>query len=131
MVEGGARSGSLISARLALEQGRDVMAVPGPVGMPGSVGCHRLLKQGAALVEGASDICAELGLQELPAPRPPLAPADAHAAKVYAAIDAVPTPMDALAVATGLAPEQLLAILTRLELDGFVQLQADGYIRTP
>lgn len=131
VVEGGARSGSLISARLALEQGRDVMAVPGPVGMPGSAGCHRLLKQGAALVEGAGDICAELGLAHDLDCKAPREPDDALAGRVYAAIDAMPTTMDQLAVATGLAPGQLAALLTRLELDGFVRLQADGYIRTP
>ncbi|MFK7912997.1 MAG: DNA-processing protein DprA [Pseudomonadales bacterium] len=131
VVEGGARSGSLISARLALEQGREVMAVPGPVGMPGSAGCHRLLKQGAALVENAADICGELGLEPVTIARGVSGPKDPIAARVFAATDATPTSMDQLAAATGLGSAQLVALLTRLELEGFVQLQADGYIRTP
>ena len=68
-MEAGLRSGALSTARLALEQGREVLAVPGPIDSPLSAGPHVLLKQGAALVSGTQDVLDELGLgKQLPIP---------------------------------------------------------------
>jgi len=137
VVEASARSGSLITARLAAEQGREVMAVPGAPGLPNSSGANRLLKSGAALIESVDDVLAELGLST-----DPIAPRENGAGfrgialseelvAVLDQMDSQASDTETLALALGLSIQECAVRLTELELGGFVQRVADGYIRRP
>ncbi len=116
VVEAALRSGSLITARLASESGREVFAIPGSIHAPLSKGCHALIKQGAKLVESAADIVEELrGQRPLPAP-----PADAPPEPLLDALGHDPVTLDALQARTGRPTADLAARLLELELDGHV-----------
>ena len=127
IVEASERSGSLITARLALEQGRDVMAVPSLVSSPLAAGCHRLIRQGAALVECAEHVLEALGLEPKPvATNATRVPEDDV---VLRHIEATVTPLEVIVAASELAIEDVLERLAELEIDGFVATQGGGYIR--
>jgi len=120
VVEAALQSGSLITARLAVEAGREVFAVPGSIHSPQSKGCHALLKQGAKLVESAQDILEELQLAQ-PAQVP--LPLDTVAAPPDPLLEALghdPVTLDALMARTGWPAADLNARLLELELDGQV-----------
>jgi DNA processing protein len=120
VVEAAPQSGSLITARLANEAGRDVFAIPGSIHSPQSRGCHALIKQGAKLVESVADILEELRPGTVaPAPcQPTSAPAGRD--PVLEALGFDPLTLDALADRTGYPPAELNARLLDLELDGRV-----------
>lgn len=128
IVEASVRSGSLITARLAAEQGRDVMAVPSSIASPLAAGCHRLIRDGAALVECAAHVLEAVGLE--PAPRPPVVPTLDDADPVLAAVAAVPTPLDAIAAAVQLPLASILERLAGHELEGRVAKHGGSYMRT-
>ncbi len=119
VVEAAERSGSLITARLAGEQGRDVFAIPGSIHSPLSKGCHKLIKQGAKLVDDARDILDELGLATATVKTAACAPAIAtESARLLDSIGFDPCDVDTLASRSGLTAEKLYAILLQMELDG-------------
>jgi DNA processing protein len=130
VVEATDRSGTLITARMALEQGREVMAVPGPVLGRRHAGCHRLIKQGAALVEGASDVLEAFGLT-LPDDSVPEAPSDPELAVVLEAISHAVTPLHDIVTSLGRSVDEVLGALVTLEIEGFVETHRGGYIRRP
>lgn len=117
VVEAAMRSGSLITARLAAEQGRDVFAMPGSIHSPLSKGCHRLIKEGAKLVESAEDVLSELGLG---APSESADTSDPEPDSLLGALGFDPCDIDTIAERSGLTPELLSAMLLQLELDGQV-----------
>lgn len=120
VVEAAPESGSLITARLAAEQGREVFAIPGSIHSPVARGCHKLIKQGAKLVETANDILEELGNYHEVAAEPA---ATAHASAepaLLAALGHDPCGLDDLVERTGQSADLLLSELLTLELGGIV-----------
>jgi len=148
VVEAGVKSGSLITARLASEQGREVFAIPGSVHNPLSRGCHRLIRDGARLVETADEVVAELAplarelageLEHLMSPqatdfvrgleeprRTPHIDDDPDYLQLLDAIGFDPTPVDAIIERSQLTPAAVSSMLLMLELDGRVSAHAGG-----
>jgi DNA processing protein len=148
VVEAGLKSGSLITARLALEQGREVFAIPGSVHSPVAKGCHHLIRQGAQLVETADHILEELGTwwslhtepAEKPSPGadsaakpenevPQLAGMNSREIAVFEALGYDPQSTDTLSSVTGLPADQLMQSLLLLELQGLISSAPGGFQR--
>lgn len=134
VVEAGDRSGALITADLALEQGREVMAVPGPAGGPMSRGTNNLIRSGAALVETARDIMSELGIKH-GGPRAcgtSEGSAGGLTATIMSFLDGGPSTVDKICEATGLSVPAVMSSLTSLEIRGLVErMQGAVYCRRP
>ncbi len=123
VVEASLQSGSLITARMALEQGREVFAIPGSIHAPQAKGCHHLIKQGAKLVERAQDILEELGHFTT---GPALQVTEPEDHPLLAQLGFDPVDIDSLIQRSGLTIEELSAILLQLELDGIVATLPGG-----
>lgn len=123
VIEATEKSGSLITAKAALEQGRDVFAVPGPVHSPQSSGPHNLIKMGAACVTCADDVLHALGLVSATAPISVEAyhPENPDETALYGALNAQPQHADDLADSTGLPSPRVSSLLTLLEMKGAVR----------
>ncbi len=141
VVEAAPRSGSLITARQANEQGREVFAVPGSIHNPLARGCHRLIREGAKLVETAQDILEELAPQLEAILKEPLqgpenepgesAPGlDEEHRSLLLCLDHSPTTVDRLVDRSGLTADAVSSMLLLLELQGYVASVAGGYART-
>ncbi|WP_367347104.1 DNA-processing protein DprA [Stenotrophomonas bentonitica] len=149
VIEAALRSGALITARLAAEAGREVFALPGSVRNPRARGCHRLIRDGAQLVEtpaevvaGLSGAAAQLGQAlrsrlaapteqarpTVPTPSPALPP---DYQRLWKVLDENPTGMDSLIQRSGLTATQLSAMLLIMELDGKVVATHGRYCRKP
>jgi DNA processing protein len=137
VIEAGEKSGSLITAACALEQGRDVMAVPGPVLHGRNRGSHALIRDGARIVESADDVIEELvsaGALPLAAPRSDDGCCDATRVKSATSVDplvgrmdpGVAYDLDALSAASGLEASRLLPRLADLELQGLIRRIGGG-----
>jgi DNA processing protein len=134
VVEAAPRSGSLITARLAAETGREVFAIPGSIHSPLSRGCHQLIRQGAKLVESAQDILEELHWQSADTARATFdqiyVTEDSSEEQVLAVLGDTPCALDTLSARSGLTPAKLLAMLLPMELAGRVaQLPGGLYQR--
>jgi DNA processing protein len=135
VIEAGKQSGALITARQALEQGRQVFAVPGRIDNPLAQGTHRLIKDGAKLVEGAEDVLAELEFliprEQVATPRALPQNLTPEEEKVYAAIELDETPIDLITQKTGLPSGGVSSTLLRLEMKKLVrQLPGKIFVRT-
>jgi DNA processing protein len=135
VIEAARRSGSLITARLAAEQGREVFALPGSIHNPLARGCHELIRQGAKLVETAADISAELApltgylqqnVTESTNNKSPLSDDDQDYAELRKVLSHDPVTIDDLQNQSGLTIEQLSSMLLILELHGDVESLSGG-----
>ncbi|MEO5376889.1 MAG: DNA-processing protein DprA [Magnetococcus sp. DMHC-6] len=134
VVEATLQSGSLVTARCALEQGREVFAVPGPISDPRSQGVHQLLKQGACLVECVEDILTALHFSLRPLPvsdtlSPSVAGAKSNViAEILAILTHGPLQADEIARSCQLTAGELSSILLQLELVGAIRRQSGNWI---
>jgi DNA processing protein len=135
VVEAARRSGSLITARLAAEEGREVFAIPGSIHNPLSRGCHQLIRQGAKLVEAADDILSELAplaghmlqtVDQSTGSDPSPVEVDEEYVKLLEAIGHDPVNADELVARSGLTIEQVSSMLLILELEGKIEKLSGG-----
>lgn len=136
VVEAALRSGSLITARFAAEQGREVFAIPGSIHSPLARGCHALIRQGAKLVETAADVIEELGAlvgfqaaAHTPFSSPAAQVPDGDQAKLLELIGYDPVDTDTLVERSGLTAAAVSSMLLTMELHGLVEARPGGKVQ--
>jgi DNA processing protein len=130
VIEAAAQSGSLITARVAAEQGRDVFAIPGSIHSPLAKGCHQLIKQGAKLIESAQDILEEFDAMTVAPPASAaIVPAPPENAELLAVLGFDPVDGDTLAARCGLDAGVLAGQLLSLEMQGLLEVLPGGSYR--
>jgi DNA processing protein len=133
VVEAALRSGSLITARLALEQGREVFAIPGPISNPMSKGCHFLIKQGAKLIETVADILLELPsgilVNSTINEKNKAKGLEQSLQNLVKFVDYEVTSVDTICAKSGLSPAVLATQLIDLEMKGIIKAVPGGYLR--
>ena len=135
VVEAAAKSGSLITARLAMEQGREVFAMPGSINNPMARGCHQLIREGAVLTETLDDMVSQLGgflalkSEELTEKPKPALPQDDIARTVLNAMGYEPVDVDQLQQVVAMNISELTIALVNLEIDGFIENLGGAYQR--
>lgn len=127
VVEAAEKSGALITADCALEQGREVFAVPGSINSPNSRGCHKLIKEGAAMAEHAADILCELGFLNVQHDERKTVELSPIQKQVLQAIEFEPVQFDDLVKRSGLDAPMLAVILVELELASFLKKLPGNY----
>lgn len=121
VIEAALQSGSLITARLANEQGREVFALPGSIHSPLSKGCHRLIKQGAKLVDDVNDILEEFNFRAASTDDVPSRTADRPASTLLELMGYAPCAIDALSARANMTADAVAGALLELELSGLIE----------
>lgn len=124
VVEAGIGSGSLITARYAAEQGRDVFAIPGSIHYPGSKGCHQLIREGAVLVESVQDVLEQWRHWQLAVPAAPEQAPDAGGSPLLGLLCSQPMNAEQLAEHLQMDIAEVLTALSLLEIEGRIRQQA-------
>lgn len=132
VVEAAMQSGSLVTARLANEQGREVFAVPGSIQNALAKGCHHLIREGAKLVESVNDVLEELDFLVTPIAEKKLSPApslNACERKIWNCLDHEPVSLNSIVLDSGLTIRDVSSILLSFETDGLIRVTPAGYLR--
>lgn len=137
VIEASPRSGSLITAHTAMEQGREVYAMPGSIHNPLSKGCHQLIQEGAKLVQNIDDIISELNqfvnIKKLSLANMPqegyLEDLEKEQIVLLSSIDYEDTPVNIMLKRTGFSSQKVTAMLLKLELNDYIKVTANGYMR--
>jgi DNA processing protein len=127
VVEAPEQSGALDTASRALDLGRDVAAIPGPIDQPQSMGANKLIRDGAVMITSAEDALALVGLTA--PPRTPRVPPEGDEGRVWTALAGGPLDMDSLCHHSGLPAAQCMAAVTRLEISGAIECAMTGEVR--